>query len=273
MKIHKLVLNSLRKEEKNILAFLLLVVYAYICGLSVPMLTDGNVSLGAYVLAVFTDQHYILYGLVIYGLYWMVRDIRTDSEIEKVRYGSYKAYYLVKIVCITVKVSIYILMHIVIAIFIGLNKFRLGIDFNIRELSVSRTFVDSSHIDILQVFAKNYSSVIVPIFISAVVLITGFVFIYVILLFSYELKGNRWVVAMVGIIVLCVLIGFKSFRGDVKVEGFMLNNYLIFHHILLYEKWIKYLISNMITVMVITYALYNYTIYRKSNKTSRRKGY
>ena len=120
---------------------------------------------------------------------------------------------------------------------------------------------------------KPLISVIVPIFISAVVLIIGFVFMYVILLFSYELKGNRWVVAMVGFVVLSVLIGFKSFRGDVKVEGLMLNNYLIFHHILLCEKWIKYLISNMITVMVITYALYNYTIYRKSNKTSRRKVY
>ena len=77
--------NDKFKEEKNILAYCMLVVYAYLCGRSANILQDGDVSLGAYVLSVFTNQHYILYGLLIYGLYWMVKDIRVANEIEKIR--------------------------------------------------------------------------------------------------------------------------------------------------------------------------------------------
>jgi hypothetical protein len=66
VKIYKIMKESLYMEKKNVLAFLLLVVYAYLCGASVSMLQGADVSLGAYVLSTFTNQYYILFALFIW---------------------------------------------------------------------------------------------------------------------------------------------------------------------------------------------------------------
>lgn len=256
------------KEKNNYFLVLLFMIFAFICGSNVAMAKAAGLSTCEFVLLCITDHYYIIYGLFFYGIYWMFKDSKDDLELEIIRYGSYNRYYMIRCCVALVKIIIYVLCHILIASIIGVCNFGLSFDFNGHEIE---NYYNSA-LEFLLAFRYYFNNPIIAVISVGAYLILGMFFIYELLFYVQKIKGNKYEIIMMAVILVNVMLGFKLEIDESLLEVLFINNYFILHHCLFYcgkvAVWVNVLIIIMMSLLLNRIAFYT-----KHAHTSNRNKY
>ena len=219
--------ESLLKEKKNYGLMLLFMIYAFMIGGNIPLSCISDMGLGEYILLSITDHYYIVFAYFMYAIFWIMRDIKEDRNIELVRYGSYKKYYAIRKLCVFIKIIIVVIMHVIIAMIIGLTSTQPT--YEICGKRVEGLYV--GRLEIIKEFSNYFDTTPLAILCAAGYMIIGTFFLYEILFYIFRLKGNTVTIAFIGIMIVMMVAGMKLPLDDyVFTQILFINNYIIFHH-------------------------------------------
>lgn len=218
--------NELKKEDKYGFVVILLLVFAYICGNNISIAKLTGMSAGEFILFSVSNHYYFIYGFFFFFLYWTAKSFRNVRNIEIIRFGSFKKYYIVQCLTVIIKVGIVIAAHFLIAFALGVICF--GFTNNFSNLNLENYY--SNTVGFVLEFSKFFDNPIQAACSVLLFLLLGCSFIYNILFFIRQLFSPKGLVIAIVCIVLNVMIGFKSVIDESIIECFFLNNYFILHH-------------------------------------------
>lgn len=253
MKVIPIIRGKLVNERHNKVIWLLLLIYTFWCGASVRAAREAGLSCGEYILSLLINHYYIVYGLCLYWLFWCLQDLKEYSALQLIRSKNYVSYFICRIGYALVIIVGIILLHILIPLIIGCLN--LGFDFRYQ-----------GHENILLKFSTIFPSLPFAILITSLYMIIGFLFIYELLFFCQQLWGNKYTILAVVLILLDIMLGFKSQIDENMFEVLFLNNYFILHHpMLLVGKYVPLL--NLLIMLLLSIALWKLTVSKKRGRT------
>lgn len=226
MMVYRAIKEQICLEKKNYFVWILMFVYTFLCGTNLDMAEDAGLSAGEFVLLSITDHYYLIYGFFFYGIFWMFKNVKEDSKLELIRYGGYNIYYSVRCVSAFIKFFIFILIHILISTVLGMTKLERTNEFSGHQIA---NYYNSS-LEFTLEFQKFFNNPIIAILAVVSFLTLGMFFIYEIFFYIHKIKGNTAEILAVIIIIVNVMIGFKSQVDESFLEVFFINNYFILHH-------------------------------------------
>ncbi len=255
MKVIPIIRGKLVNERHNKIIWLLLLIYTFGCGSSVQTAREAGLSCGEYILSLLTNHYYIVYGLCIYWLFWCLQDLKEYSALQLIRSKNYVSYFICRIGYALVSIGGIVLLHILIPLIIGCLN--LGFDFRYQ-----------GHENILLKFSTIFPSLPFAILIIGLYLIIGLLFIYELLFFCQQLWGNKYTILAVLLILLDIMLGFKSQIDENMFEVLFLNNYFILHHpMLLVGKYVPLL--NLLIMLLLSIALWRLTVSKKRGRKKK----
>lgn len=256
------------QEKKNYFLIILFMVYAFICGKNLNVATATGLSTGEFILYCITDHYYIIYGFFFYGMYWMFRDSKEESDLEMLRFGSYNRYYLLRCAVAFIKILIFVVLHIVIAGAVGIGQ--LGLSMGFTGQRVPGYYIEA--VEFILVFKEYFANAGIATLVVGAFLILGMFFIYEILFYIQKIRGNKAEIVAMIIILTNVMMGFKSHIDESMLEVLFLNNYFILHHCLFLVGKNAVMI-NIVIVVAVSIVLNRMAVNANngSNNTKKRK--
>lgn len=266
MKVIPIIRGKLVNERHNKVIWLLLAVYTFLCGSFIPAAKAANLSCGEYVLLQLVNHYYIVYGLCIYWLFWCLQDLKEYSALQLIRSKNYVSYFTCRIGYALVVIVAIVLLHILIPLIIGCLN--LELDFGYQGHKIVGFYTDS--LNILLKFSTIFLNLPFAILITGLYLIIGLLFIYELLFFCQQLWGNKYTILAVILVMLNIMLGFKTQIDESMLEVLFLNNYFIIHHpLFLVGKFVPLL--NILLMVMVSIALWKFAVLK--NKTVKNKRY
>lgn len=266
MKVIPIIRGKLVNERYNKIIWILLAVYTFLCGSFIPAAKAANLSCGEYVLLQLVNHYYIVYGLCIYWLFWCLQDLKEYSALQLIRSKNYVSYFTCRIGYALVVIAAIVLLHILIPLIIGCLN--LELDFGYQGHKIVGFYSDS--LNILLKFSTIFLNLPFAILITGLYLIIGLLFIYELLFFCQQLWGNKYTILAVILVLLNIMLGFKTQIDESMLEVLFLNNYFIIHHpLFLVGKFVPLL--NILLMVMVSIALWKFAVLK--NKTVKNKRY
>lgn len=225
------------------------IVFAFVCDANRLQASYLNLKLFDYVLLALTDHYYVLYCLLPVMLVVISRYLINISDIERLRYQSDKQLMRVEVLAFLAWFALYILLHAVIAIVMGIRTL---------PANLFATTVASAGTDETLLLLSNYTALspisLVSILAALVYYCFGFGTIISLLSIVRHRRGiNDTIVAAVAMMVL-TFVGFST-GLTFKFPYIFPNNYIILHHSLIVNGLIPFMIMLFIGAGVISYGL------------------
>ena len=218
--------EELVKEGRDRGIAVLLLVFTFFCGTNIPVARAANMSAGEYILLSLSNHYYIVYGLFLFFIFWTFRKIRSDSNIELVRYRDYSRYYAVRNGAAGIKIVIIVFMHVMIAAVLAVVNFGLSNEYSGHTLDHYYT----STLQFVYRFRDYFDSPLQATAAVCIYMAIGFLCIYKILFYTHKLFGDRITIICMCLILINVFIGFKTEVDESVLEVVFLNNYFLLHH-------------------------------------------
>lgn len=218
--------GELVREGQNKGIVLLLLVFTYFCGTNIPVAKAANMSAGEYMLLSLSNHYYIVYGLFLFLMFWIFKNIRNENNIELIRYRDYGHYFAVRNGAAAIKIVIIIFMHASIAAILAIVNFGLSDEFRSHALNTYYT----STLQFIYRFKDYFNSPLQATAAVCIYMAMGFLFLYNIMFYIHKLFGDRMVIISLCLILVNVFIGFKTEVDESVLEVFFLNNYFLLHH-------------------------------------------
>ncbi len=226
----------------------LLCVFGFMRSSDPVVVKSCGMSLAEYVLFAISDHYYLMYGWFIVIFYDSARRIRRNGDVELVRYGTYRKYYIVEIAATVLRLFVLIALHVVAATALGII---FGLPFSGSFLAKEVEGYYSGNVELIFAFREYFATPLVAVLESCVYLLLGSVFIYTLLFFANQLKGDKGIFLAGALVICSTVLGFVTSVDESLAEIFFLNNYFIFHHALLtYAPWVVLL--NIAVMLLLT---------------------
>lgn len=248
----KIMLN-IRNEvfrEKNYSLIVLLLIYAFLCGSNISIAISAGLSVSEYIMFLLSDHYYLVYGFFFYGLYWIFKDVRQDLNLEMIRYESYQRYYCFRNAVAFIKIGLYVAIHAVVAAIIGFVF--IGFKFGFTGYEIEGYY--NSTLETVLIIRKYFTTPWSAILAVMVFLTLGLFYMYELLFYIHKIRGDIAEIITMMIIIVNVMIGFKSQIDESILQLFFLNNYFILHHGL-FSCGKVVVIINVIIMISVSYTL------------------
>lgn len=233
---------------------IVLFLYAIYCGVMIPTAFKFQLSMGEYILLIFSNQYYLIYCLIPLFLYFSLENIHRNKSLIKERIKFVKREYLTFIYTQAIQIFIFLGMQFLTAFVIASINFPFELGYNVHP--ILETYNDT--IIFVYSFSKYIGNPVVASMLALIYLSVGFLFISVLLYLTYELKDKKGSLSLVIIILFSLIFGFKTQIGGIW-KIFFLNNYLILHHVLFSNP---YLLLWTIPIMTVSFYVCYKAIYR-----------
>lgn len=211
-----------------------LLFFAFLTGSEISHMKLLKVNLSEFVLMSIVNHYHILYLFLPIILLIILNIVRRLEPHEILRFKNRTTYISVNYVSFLIMVLVYVMVHILMAFFIGMTSFELSTSF-------SHTFFDEY--DEILLILDSFSKVMVnsglAIICTGVYMVIGLGFIYLMIIFINDKFGNRGSIAACVGIFISVYLGFKT-ELSYHLPILALNNFFIFHHALLVNGVIKF---------------------------------
>ena len=245
--------------------FICMVVFAFYCGTNINMAETSKMSLLEYMISLFANDYYVIYFMFFLFLWIMVSSFRTEKFLILIRSFSIKRFYLCQVIIIITKTILYVALHVIVAFFIGVGRFPYKNKFQINEINGYYNETLERVLELKKYFLSPIRAVLMVI----LFLIVGFTFCSFLLEVINILMGKKVTLVISGIIILNVMLGFKT-NLDCLCEFLFLNNYFIFSPSIFKKGDLNIFINVLVAIASIFFGYYS--IKRKvGNKTRKRK--
>lgn len=233
---------------------IVLFLYAIYCGVMLPTAYTFHLSMGEYILLIFSNQYYLIYCLIPLFLYFSLENIHRNKSLIKVRMKSVKREYLAFIYTQIIQIFIFLGIQLLITIVIACINFPFELGYSVHP--VLESYNDT--IAFVYAFSKYINNPIIASVLALIYLSIGLLFISILLYAAYEIKDKKGSILLVILLLFSVIFGFKTQIGGIWKILF-LNNYLILHHVLFSNP---YLLLWTIPIMAISIYVCYKVIYR-----------
>lgn len=211
-----------------------LLFFAFLTGSEISHMKLLKVNFSEFVLMSIVNHYHILYLFLPIILLIILNIVRRLEPHEILRFKNRTMYISVNYVSFLIMVLVYVIVHILMALFIGITSFELSTSF-------SHTFFDEY--DEILLILDSFSKVMVnsglAIICTGVYMVIGLGFIYLMIIFINDKFGNRGSIAACVGVLISVYLGFKT-ELSYHIPILALNNFFIFHHALLVNGVIKF---------------------------------
>ncbi len=232
MTMYRNIKEQLRKEKNNYSLLVLLCIYAFTCGQQLNVGVAAELSTWEFILLNITNHYYLIYGLFLYFIYWTFGNIRTRSNVEKIRYQSIKRYYKMQMTSAFVKICLVVLCHVIIAALIGMTRLSVRNGFTGHLLAAK--YHDT--LEYLLHFKDYFRTPMEALAAVGIYLVLGLFVICNVMFYAYEWKGKMATVLAMVLVLVSVMIGFRTQMNESLLGFLCLNNYFVLHHVLFVGK-------------------------------------
>lgn len=237
--------------KDNIISFckdgrklIILIVFAWFCGSELVLASSLDMSIFEYLLFVMGNHYYIIYFLLMSYIFFQFDMIKKEASCITIRIKSIKRKYISQLLCVFVQTSIFIFLHLILALIIGGSKLEFVNKFQTKV-------IDGYYNDTLNFiygYNKYFSNPMIALIALVIYLIVGLTVIGMLIYSVKELCGSKLSLISVGLVVLNIMLGFKlGTKGFAEV--FFVNNYFILHHVLFMNGWLYTIINILIDVI------------------------
>lgn len=211
--------------RQNIIVCLVLLIFTFKCGTNLPVAIDTGMSLWEFILFCITDHYYSVYAWFFFLIFWSLKVMKNKSQLFSVRHLSYKRIYLSHIKMVAISLLFIILLHLLIALVIGITK--LGIN---GGFVATNMYSESGLFELLEIYMSGVKSCVASVLLTAFYMWSGSMVIHLILFFSCEAFEKKGLVLSVVLIIISAMVGFNTTLDDGYGAILFANNWYIFHH-------------------------------------------
>lgn len=222
--IKNLVLGSLKEEFKSykwilfIIIFFVLNLISKVDSYDIAFKKGGDFTWWDVLYNFIQNQYYVMGVFIPMIIYAVFKSINGDISSEYIiRHGDRKNFIISRILTSSIIIFMFILLSICISI-IG----SIGLDFSPRWSTISMEIYSK---DIVNMF----SSPIIPIIISIILLSTSLIFIANIIILSTLFLNNKFVYIPVIFIWVSSLVGFRVVGSKKLYEYVFINTHMLLH--------------------------------------------
>ena len=239
---------------------IIFIVFAWVCGDELVLASSLDMSIFEYLLFVIGNHYYLIYFLLMSYIFFQFDIIKKETNCITIRMKSIKRKYLCQLMSVFVQTSIYIFLHIFLALVIGgtrldfVNKFR------------TRTMDGYCNDTLSLIYGYNeyFSNPLLALIAVVIYLIIGLTVVGMLIYAAREICGSKITLICAGLLIVDIMLGFKlDIRGFAGI--FFANNYFILHHALFKSGWLYTIINMLIDVFVLVGA-YIVLKRKKANK-------
>ena len=253
--------------KDNVISFLndrrkliIFIVFAWVCGDELVLANSLDMSLFEYLLYVIGNHYYLIYFLLMSYIFFQFDIIKKETNCITIRMKSIKRKYLCQLISVFVQTSIYIFLHIILALVIGGTRLKFVNEFQTRV-------IDGYYNDTLSLiygYNEYFSNPLLALIAVIIYLIIGLTVIGMLIYVVREILGAKITLICAGLLILDIMLGFKlGIRG--LVEVFFVNNYFILHHVLFKNGWLYTSVNILIDVVALV-GVYMVLKRKKANK-------
>ncbi len=246
MKMCRMIREEIGKERKSYIILILMCIFTFTVGKELNIADAAHLTVWEFVLLNLTNHYYLIYGLFLIFLYWSFGNIRSCRDLEKVRYQSIRKYYRYHNYGVVLKLAVLIGAHIFIAFFVAIKK--LPFDNTFTGQTIPGYYHDT--LEFVLLFKQYFASPMEAVAVVSLYLLVGLFTIYNLLFFANEWKGKKATIVSVALIILSVMLGFRTSLDEGILGIFFANNYFILHHVLFVGK------SSLAIVKVFLFVLF-----------------
>lgn len=248
---------SFWNDKRKLIIF---IVFAWVCGDELALANSLDMSLFEYLLFAIGNHYYLIYFLLMSYIFFQFDIIKKETNCITIRMKSIKRKYLCQLISVFVQTSIYIVLHIILALVIGATKLKIVNEFQTKV-------VDGYYNDTLSLiygYNEYFPNPLLALIAVVIYLIIGLTVIGMLIYAVREIWGSKITLICSGLLILDIMLGFKlSIRG--LAEIFFVNNYFILHHALFNNGWLYTGINILIGVIALMSA-YVVLKRKKANK-------
>ena len=117
---------SFWNDKRKLIIF---IVFAWVCGDELVLANSLDMSLFEYLLFVIGNHYYLIYFLLMSYIFFQFDIIKKETNCITIRMNSIKRKYLCQLISVFVQTSIYIFLHIILALVIGATKLKIVNEF------------------------------------------------------------------------------------------------------------------------------------------------
>lgn len=243
--------------KENVLNFfidkrkwIIFVIFAWFCGDELVLAQAVDMSVFEYLLFVMGNHYYIIYFLLMSFLLFQFEQSKRSSDYVTIRIKSIKNKYIVQTLSILIQSAIYILLHFIVAFFIGVTKLEIANKF--QTVSIDGYYNDT--LNFVYGFNHFFANPMSAILAIGIYMTIGLSLIGVAIYAINEIKGSKITLVFIGILILDIMLGFKLNIHEVPGLLFA-NNYFILHHVL-FRSGKEWAIVTMGVTLLLFYGLY-----------------
>jgi len=248
---------SFWNDKRKLIIF---IVFAWVCGDELVLANSLDMSLFEYLLFVIGNHYYLIYFLLMSYIFFQFDIIKKETNCITIRMNSIKRKYLCQLISVFVQTSIYIFLHIILALVIGATKLKIVNEF---QTKVVEGYYNDT-LSLIYGYNEYFSNPLLALVAVVFYLIIGLTVIGMLIYAIREIWGSKMTLICSGLLILDIMLGFKlSIRG--LAEVFCVNNYFILHHVLFKNGWLYTSINILIGVISLV-GIYVVLKRKKSNK-------
>lgn len=221
--------NKVIQIQDKWLYVLVLLLFTFQCGNSLPYAEYVGMSLQEYVLYVISDHYYLVYAWFFFLLFWSTRQISQNFVLERIRYGSNHRYREIHCAAKSIQLFVMILAHILIATLIGITKLNIGKGFS----AIEHLQTYDSNLDVLLGYANIFDNCTIAIVCVALYWWLGSQFLFRMMFYAHELWRKKGLYSILLLALVSGMVGFMTHYDESVLEVVFYNNYFILHHVLL----------------------------------------
>ncbi|SDS05736.1 hypothetical protein SAMN05444162_0639 [Paenibacillaceae bacterium GAS479] len=230
-----------------------LLFLAVVCALvSLSERKDFSYSYDNFVLSMISNHYYLTFFMALMFFYMVYHQLEDDMDYVLIRISSYARYFAIKAAAMTVNMSIFVLIQLLVILVIGIGL-PAGPAFPIPDPA------DPSLI-VLQLFSEYFRYPWQATVVSVIYMILGLSVLANVFLTLHHFFEKRKVALMTISLYALMIIGMKSkIQGLTRIPFFFINNYIIFMYNLNYPYALQIsFISLAIMIAVIVFFIRKY---------------
>lgn len=232
-------------RDNRFLLLLNLCIVCFICGSELGKFPPKSLGLFEYITLILTNHYYILYCMLPIILLIFAKQIKGIQDIERIRYKNA----LCQIKEISKKslmgISIYLLLHFVLTLIIGLGKFP-----SFKDRLIISSGEDRELLVVLNKYKLLFGNAGLALFAILAYMLVGFVVLNMAMTAINVKYGYKKTIAFAILVYLFTFIGFKT---DLKFTLPILcfNNYIILHHVLFVNHGLNLILVILVEIFTI----------------------